>query len=128
MTAKTQEEERIEKARVLFRTRTFRHDRHSMVVFRMVDDRGYSLGDYDLYLTAGPDYSDQALPPGFFQDRQRNQRNRGQFTLYLNHDVMEQGLLCKPLEGKLGYRLHPRPESEPGRRRLVHYRPLEYRG
>jgi hypothetical protein len=128
LTTKTQIEERIEKARILFRTRTFRNDRHTMLVFRLVDDRGHSLGDYDLYLTAGPGYDEQALPPGFFQDRQRNQRNRGQLTLYLNQDVMEQGLHRKPLEGKLGILLRARPESEPLRPRLVSYRALEYHG
>ena len=97
LTAKIQADEREEKVRALFGKRTYPNPRHSMVLFRLVDDGGEVLSDYDLYFTAGPDYDEDELPDGFFQDRQRNQRNRGKLTYYLNYDVLEEGLKSKGL-------------------------------
>jgi hypothetical protein len=122
---RTQQQERTRSTRILFK-RTFHTSRYSMIVFRVVDDRGELLSDYDLFLTAGPDYSDQHLPPGFFVDRQRNRRNPGRLTYYVDHDVLEAGLATKQSQGKLGFRLVARPEGEPGKR-LVFYERLEFR-
>lgn len=125
LTDDTQDAERKEKVRKLVGTRTFVTDRYSMVVFRIVDDRGNPVSDYDLHLTAGPKYDEDQLPDGFFQDRQRNQRNPGTLTYFLNYDVMEAGLKKPKMEGKLGFRITARPEE--GNDALVFYRALDFR-
>ena len=67
LTADTQEAEHAEHVHVLIGTRKYITNRHSMVVFQFVDDRGNNLADYDLYLTAGPQYDEDELPEGFFE-------------------------------------------------------------
>ena len=52
LTAQTQEAEHEEKVRALFGTRKYITSRYSMVVFKLVDDRGNQINDYDLLLTA----------------------------------------------------------------------------
>jgi hypothetical protein len=84
------------------------HDAHSMVVFRVQDDRGYALSDFDLKLTAGIDDAEPSadlLPKGFFADRQRNSRHRGTVTYFLNHDVVTG---AGPLRRKIGKDRKPR--------------------
>jgi hypothetical protein len=113
LTKQSQAEQRVERESKLFlKERTFRHDRHCMLVFRLIDDRGSALGDYDLYLTAGPSYSRNDLPVGFFTDRQRNQRNPGKLTYYLNFDQLEEGLQ-DPLSDR-----HLQTTLEAGQRRF----------
>lgn len=68
--------------------RTYIHDPCSMVIFRIQDDEGHILEDFDLLLTAGARDSANELPRGFLIDRQRNSRHRGTLTLFLNHAVM----------------------------------------
>lgn len=120
LTAKTQKEERVEEVRKLLRTTKYVTERHSMVVFRLRNDRGDFLADYDLLLTAGPNYSPDELPEGFFRDRQRNSRNPGQLTYYLNYDALEK--LRRGGEGRIGFRLMARPQSG-----LAYYEVAEYR-
>lgn len=111
MTVKTQQDERIEHARALFLIeRTFITNRYCMLVFRLIDDRGNQLTDYDLLFTAGPQYNENHLPEGFFVDRQRNQLNRGKLTYYVDYDVMNEGLNRPELEGKFGFKIVARPE------------------
>jgi hypothetical protein len=119
LTAETQEAEALDLEKWLFGTRKYEISRYSMVVFRLVDDRGQSLSDYDLYLTAGPNYSENDLPKGFFVDRQRNKRNPGKLTYYLDYDAIAGE---KKLEGKLGFRIVARPEAG-----LAFYRLLDFR-
>ena len=95
-----------------------------MLVFRFIDDRGEVLSDYDLYITAGPKYSPDDLPEGFFVDRQRNQRNPGMLTYYLDHDVLRRGLNKSVMEGRIGFRVVARPQQEDGA--LAFYQPIEY--
>jgi hypothetical protein len=64
--------------------RHYIHDACAMVVFRVRDDQGKPVKDFELMFTAGSDDPD-ALPPGFFLDRQRNKRDPGAITYYLNH-------------------------------------------
>ena len=64
--------------------RHYIHDACAMVVFRVRDDQGTPVKDFELMFTAGKDDPD-ALPPGFFIDRQRNKRDAGAITYYLNH-------------------------------------------
>jgi len=122
LTRKTQSDERKQRVRFLLRPRTYITNRYAMLVFRFVDDRGQTLTDYDLLLTAGPHYSENELPPGFFVDRQRNQSHHEHLTYYVDYDVMMAGLNHPRLQGRLGFRLTARPQSG-----LVHYRPVEFR-
>jgi len=123
LTAQTQlsEREDVETKLHLFK-RTFITNQYCMLVFRLRDHRSNNLDDYDVILTAGPEYDPNHLPTGFFVDRQRNSRNLGKLTYYLDYTVME-GLNDPRLEGKMGFRIVARPESG-----LAHYQPLEYRG
>jgi hypothetical protein len=125
LTAGTQRDERVDKQKKFFGTRTFRTSRYSMILFKFVDDRGDVLTDYDLYLTAGPNYSPDDLPQGFFVDRQRNKKNPGMLTYYVDHDVLRRGLNKQKLEGRIGFRVEARPVA--GEDALAFYRRLEFR-
>ena len=111
-------------------TDTVVHDRYSMLTFRVTDDEGYPVTDYDLLLTAGPDSDPDALPRGFFRDRQRNSVDKSALTYFLNHDVML-GAPERVVDGAvvraassgtnaLGLILRPRPGEG-----FVHYLPCE---
>ena len=93
-----------------------------MFTFKMKDDRGESLRDYDLILTAGPDYSPDELPGGFFKDRQCNSVTPGNLTYYLDHDNMSGGLSAAATQQKLGFRIVARPDAG-----LAHYTQTELR-
>src|SRR5258705_6008514 len=82
-----------------------------MFTYRLRYDRGEPLADYDLLLTAGPNYDPDELPDGFFCDRHRNQLDPGRLTYYLNHDRMEAGLSSAALEQKIGFRIVARSRS-----------------
>jgi hypothetical protein len=125
LTEETQATEHEEKVRMLIGTRKYITNRYSMVVFRLIDDRGNQLVDYDLLITAGPNYDEDELPPGFFMDRQRNQRNPGKLTYFLDYDVMEDGINKPKMEGKLGFRVRARPEEGPTA--LAYYKVLDFR-
>jgi len=125
LTAQTQEDESVEKVKAFIGTRKYLTSRYAMVVFRLVDDRGNQISDYDLYLTAGPDYDEDELPEGFFVDRQRNQGNPGKLTYFLDYDVMEAGINKPRMEGKLGFRIKARPEA--GNAALAFYKELDFR-
>jgi hypothetical protein len=121
LTAATQEQERIEEVPTLGGARQYVTGRHSMFTVRVKDDRGHCLDDYDLLLTAGPDYSPDELPAGFFRDRQRNSVNPGNLTYYLDHDRMSGGL-SGAMQKKLGFRIVARPDAG-----LARYRAAELR-
>lgn len=125
LTAETQEAERVEKVRMLVGTHTYVTSRYCMVVFRLVDDRGSQLDDYDLYFTAGPEYDENELPQGFFIDRQRNLRNPGKLTYFIDCDLMESALNTPRMQGKLGFYIEARPA--PGSRALAYYNELDFR-
>jgi hypothetical protein len=124
LTAETQAAERTETVSTLIGHRTYITNRHSMLIFKFVDDRGNSVPDYDLFLTAGPKYDEQELPQGFCVDRQQNQCNPGTLTYYLDYDVMTAGLTTPAMEGKIGLRVNARPG--PSDTALAFYRPLNY--
>ncbi|MGQ3891985.1 phospholipase PlaB [Legionella sp. CNM-4043-24] len=124
LTQDTQKNERIEAAKILFHKREFITNRYAMIVFRLIDDRGNHLTDYDLYLTAGPRFSDKALPQGFFVDRQRNLSNRGKLTYFLDYDVMEAGINTPQMQGRLGFRIKAYPEESS--QALAWYRSLDF--
>ena len=90
------ETQAVQKAELLeiedhtFRSREyFIHDRFSMVIFRVYDDKGYPVKDYDLILTSGDKSNPNHLPRGFFADRQQNKLNPETITYYFNYDVMD---------------------------------------
>ena len=107
--------------------RRYIHDACAMVVFRVRDDQGAPIKDFELMFTAGDDDPD-ALPPGFFLDRQRNQRDPGAITYYLNHaklvgaPAVEQGgealRAAQPGTRTLGLRVTPYPQDG-----FVHFLP-----
>lgn len=125
LTHETQKIERTEQVNTLIFNRVFITNRYSMIVFRLIDDRGNQLDDYDLYLTAGPKYSEYALPSGFFVDRQRNQRSPGKLTYFLDYDIMEAGINTPQMQGNLGFRIKARPEAS--NQALAYYRELDFR-
>jgi hypothetical protein len=124
LTDKTQADEKTtRKKEVFLLQRTFTVNRYCMFVFRLHDDRGNTLIDYDVIFTAGPDYDENHLAPGFFKDRQRNQRNPGKLTYYIDYDVMAEWLAKPELEGKFGFKIIARPDSG-----FASYWRAEYRG
>lgn len=76
---------------------------YSMLCFRVVDDQGSLIEDFDLLFTAGEDGSPDGLPQGFFRDRQRNLKNPGRVTYYLDHSK----LAAVPV----GFEVIARPET-----------------
>ena len=57
-------------------------------MFRVRDDQGNVITDFDIILTAGKDSDPNGLPPGFFIDRQRNHMDPGTITYYINDTRM----------------------------------------
>jgi len=124
LTAKTQEDEKVETETKLFIfKRRFETHRYCMLVIRLVDDRGNNLSDYGVLFTAGPDYDPNHLPPGFFVDRQRNQLNPGKLTYYIDYDVMNDWLSKPELAGKFGVQIKARPTTG-----FAYYTVAEHRG
>lgn len=68
--------------------RTEIHDPCAQLIFRVRDDRGLVVKDFDLMFTAGDDDNPDRLPPGFFIDRQKNHRDAGTLTYYVNYARM----------------------------------------
>lgn len=124
LTKETQKNEHIERVKTFMHQREYITNRYSMIIFRLIDDRGNHLDDYDLYLTAGPKYSEYALPVGFFADRQRNQHDRGKLTYFLDYDIMESGINTPKMQGNLGFRIKAYPESSD--QALAYYKLLDF--
>lgn len=59
-----------------------------MLIFRVRDDQGNAIKDFDIILTAGKDNNPNHLPPEFFIDRQRNHLDPGTITYYINYTRM----------------------------------------
>ena len=112
LTDQTQQDEKVTKNKELFIfERKFTTNRYCMLVFRIIDDRNNNLVDYDIVFTAGPGYSENHMPPGFFVDRQRNQVNPGKLTYYINYDAMSDWFAKPELGGKFGFKIAARPAS-----------------
>lgn len=127
-----QREERLEiEDRLLLRDAHFVHDRYSMVTFRVSDDHGYPVRDFDLLLI-GDDSDPNKLPRGFFMDRQLNRVTRNALTYYFNYDIMAGApevsngseIIRPATRGakSLGIRITPRPADG-----FVRYLPCEIR-
>lgn len=91
-------------------------DKYVMLVFRVSDDQGNEIKDYDLYLLAGKDYQPDKLPKGFFVDRQKNNINRCHLTYYLNGTLMR-----NIADNKIGFRIVARPDEG-----FSYYSPAEF--
>src|SRR6185295_12855663 len=89
LTATTQAQERVEDRSVIgpFDHQVI-HDPCCMLQFRVRDDQGNPIKDFDLILTAGPDDNPNHVPPGFFIDRQRNHLDPGSITYYIDAALM----------------------------------------
>ncbi|HTP40088.1 MAG TPA: hypothetical protein VMI92_11005 [Steroidobacteraceae bacterium] len=112
LTARTQQDERVSRRKELFLfSRKFETSRYCMLVFRVMDDRGNALADYDVLFTAGPDYDANHLPPGFFVDRQRNSRTPAGLTYYLDYDVMAPWFARPQVQDKFGFEIAARPDG-----------------
>lgn len=103
--------------------RKFITSRYSMLVFRMSDDRGNPIHDYDIKFTAGPDFNENHLPSGFCVDRQRNQQNPGKLTYYIDFDLLKNWLKKPELAGCFGFKVQARPSSG-----FAYYQEAEYQG
>lgn len=124
LTKETQKNEHKKFVSTLTGKREYITNRYAMIIFRLIDDRGNQLDDYDLYLTAGPKFSEYALPTGFFRDRQRNQLNQGKLTYFLDYDVMEAGINTPKMQGNMGFRIRARPEASD--QALAYYKLLDF--
>jgi cell division protein ZapA (FtsZ GTPase activity inhibitor) len=124
LTEETQKNERTDVVKTILHKREYITNRYSMIIFRLIDDRGNHLDDYDLYLTAGPKYSEYALPTGFFVDRQQNQLEHGKLTYFLDYDIMATGINTPAMQGNLGFRIKARPEEST--QALAYYRVLDF--
>lgn len=114
LTARTQEDESsvvAKKKRLFIFEREFLTSRYFMLVFRVIDDRGNELTDYNITFTASPAYDPNHLPQGFFVDRQRNCKSPGQLTYFLDYDVMEPWFKDPQVADKFGFEVSARPDS-----------------
>jgi hypothetical protein len=107
------------------------HDPCAMLVFRVRDDQGNPIRDFDVILTgAGEDPN--RLPPGFFIDRQRNHLDPGCVVYYIDAAsmlgapaVVRDGRELRPALPPctaLGLRVIPFPQDG-----FVHYLPAVLR-
>jgi hypothetical protein len=77
--------DKVEIEKKLLTSRTHIHDPRSLLIFRLLDDRGEPLRNAQFLLTAGPTASPNDLPPGFSTDRQANSRSAVTVTMFLNY-------------------------------------------
>ncbi|HVI55312.1 MAG TPA: phospholipase [Luteibacter sp.] len=80
--------DRVELEPSLFSPRVHIHDPRSLMIFRLLDDRGEPLVNAQFQLTAGPEASADHLPQGFMLDRQANSRSPATVAMFLNHSVL----------------------------------------
>jgi hypothetical protein len=79
---------RVELEPALFGPRVHIHDPRSLLIFRLIDDRGEPLLNTQFQLTAGPEASADHLPQGFMLDRQANSRSPATVAMSLNRAVL----------------------------------------
>ncbi|RLA04890.1 MAG: phospholipase, partial [Gammaproteobacteria bacterium] len=130
--SQNQSQMQIEKVDYLFLPDShFIHDKCSMVIFRVKDQEGHPIKDFDLILTAGKKSNPNQLPPGFLVDKQRNSIYPNTISYFFNHDLMkgcaeivdEMGVSVRQAKlgtDKLGLQIIPRPDSG-----FVHYQACE---
>lgn len=86
-------------------SRSLRHN-GVQITFRLTDQTGQPIEDFDLLLTGGRFHSPNCLPKGFFIDRQANSSVPGRVTYYLNYDPFRRACM-----GYLGFRVDARPQD-----------------
>lgn len=91
-------------------------DKYVMFIFRVRDNFGNVIKDFDMLLLAGNEYSPGKLPKGFFVDRQKNAQS-GNLTYYLNWSRLKE-----IKDGKIGMRITARPSQG-----FSSYFPAEFR-
>lgn len=94
-----------------------RGHRFANLVFRITDDCGNPVTDFDMFLLGGKKFDPSGLPKGFFIDRQLNTDSPNCLVYYVDCDTM----LNLPDDG-FGIRIVARPDSGP-----AYYQPVEYR-
>lgn len=94
-----------------------RRHRYANLVFRITDNCGNAVTDFDMFLLGGRNFDPAGLPKGFFVDRQLNGDSPNCLVYYVDCDAM----LNLPDDG-FGIRIVARPDSGP-----AFYRPVEYR-
>lgn len=93
--------------------------RFIMFVIRVRDDGGRTVDDFDLILL-GDAYRPDAVPRGFFVDKQKNPKSSS-LVYYMDYDVLARA-------DQLGLRVVARPQIVDGNvRGFAGYRPAEYR-
>jgi hypothetical protein len=90
------------------------NDQFTMLAFRIRDDRGNLVDDYDMLLLADKNYEPDKLPVGFYQDRQFN-KDSGVLIYYINYTKMTE-------EKHAGFRINARPDEG-----FSYYLPIEFR-
>lgn len=121
-TEEVQKQEKIELEKTLFKKNTYITDRYAMVIFKLRDQEGRAISDFDLLLTAGESDDPDLLPSGFFADRQMNRLNPSTLTYFFNYDIMKgceaiyspEGNLVRasqPGIQHLGITIKPRPDN-----------------
>ncbi len=119
-TREVQKKSLVETEKKLLKSTIYIHDRYCMVIFRIKDNEGYAVTNFDLVLT-GPNSDPDMLPSGFFADRQCNKLNPSTITYFFNYDVMAGAEAIKkngeeirkalPGIDSLGILIHPRPDE-----------------
>ncbi|MFA9394749.1 MAG: esterase/lipase family protein [Halodesulfovibrio sp.] len=90
------------------------NDQFTMLAFRIRDDRGNLVDDYDMLLLADENYEPDKLPVGFYQDRQFN-KDSGVLIYYINYTKMTK-------VEHAGFRINARPDEG-----FSYYLPIEFR-
>jgi hypothetical protein len=133
-TTQVLKEEKVEVEDVfLLRDRFFIHDAYAMLIFRIRDEYGHAIGNYDIIFTGGDEDSENHLPENFLADKQRNSRAPGFITFYFNTAVMlgsdpvmlQKKVIRKKLPGarSLGFKIIPYTDKG-----FVHFLPAVLKG
>jgi hypothetical protein len=113
----TEAQERVERARVALLEREYLHTPRSMAIFRVQDQEGAPVNDFDLLFLA-PNrrgaFDANALPRGFLVDRQRNAHHPGTLTFFFDQEAMS-------AVERLALRVVPRPAQG-----FAHYREARF--
>jgi hypothetical protein len=104
-----------------------------MLIFRIRDEYGNAIGNYDLIFTGGEDDSENHLPENFLADKQRNSRASGFITFYFNTSVMlgsepvklNNKIIRKKLSGAKSFGFKIIPYTDKG---FVHFLPAVLKG
>jgi hypothetical protein len=119
--------------RLLLSDRYFIHDSYAMLAFRIRDEYGHPIGNYDVIFTGGEQDSENHLPENFLTDKQRNTRASGNITFYFNAAVMLGGdqvvnqrkVIRKKLPGAKSFGFKIIPYNDKG---FVHFMPAVLKG